>query len=95
VLAHPERYLYLQQNLVKTQDILDRGVLFQMNISSITGYYSKPVQQTAHKLIDRGWVHWLASDCHQKQHLVLIEEALRSKYMRKALTLPLLNNALQ
>lgn len=64
VLAHPERYLYLQNNLEKAQDLLDRGVLFQVNISSITGFYSKIVQTTAHKLIDRGWVHLLGSDCH-------------------------------
>jgi protein-tyrosine phosphatase len=32
VLAHPERYLYLQNNLDKAQDLLDRGVLFQINI---------------------------------------------------------------
>ncbi|HTE34383.1 MAG TPA: CpsB/CapC family capsule biosynthesis tyrosine phosphatase, partial [Chryseolinea sp.] len=46
VLAHPERYLYLQNNLEKAQDLLDRGVLFQINISSITGFYSKIVQTT-------------------------------------------------
>jgi protein-tyrosine phosphatase len=94
ILAHPERYLYLQQDFQKTQELLDRGVLFQMNISSITGYYSKPVQQMAFKLIDRGWVHWLGSDCHHLQHAKLIEDALPSKYFRKALTLPLLNNTL-
>ena len=95
VLAHPERYLYLQENLSKVQDLLDRGVLLQLNISSITGYYSKPVQQMAHKLIDRGWVHLLGSDCHQLQHLKLIESALGTKYFQKVLTLPLLNNSLQ
>jgi protein-tyrosine phosphatase len=94
VLAHPERYIYLQGNMEKAQDILDRGVLFQLNISSITGYYSKPAQQTAHKLIDRGWVHLLGSDCHNLQHIKLAEEAQRLKYFQKALSLPLLNNSL-
>lgn len=94
VLAHPERYLYLQDNLSKAEDLLNRGVLFQVNISSLTGLYSKMAQLTAHKLIDRGWIHWLGSDCHQLQHVALIEEARRSKYFRKALTLPLLNNTL-
>ena len=40
VLAHPERYIYLQNDLKKLEDLLQRGVLFQVNISSITGYYS-------------------------------------------------------
>ncbi len=92
VLAHPERYLYLQNDLEKIQDLLDRGVLFQINISSITGYYSKPAQQTAYKLIDRGWVHILGSDCHHLQHIQLVEDAQNNKYFQKALSLPLLNN---
>ncbi len=95
ILAHPERYAYLQQNDSKLEDLLQRGVLFQVNISSLTGYYSRAIKQLAHKLIDRGWVHWLGSDCHQAHHVALIKEALRSKYMKKALHLPLLNNSLQ
>lgn len=94
VLAHPERYLYLQENLTKAEDLLDRGVFFQINISSITGYYSKPVQQTAFKLIDRGWAHLLGSDCHQFQHVKLVENVQSMKYFRKVLDLPLLNNNL-
>ncbi len=95
ILAHPERYMYLQQNLAKAEDLLDRGVLFQVNIGSLSGYYSKSVQQVAFRLVDRGWVHWLGSDCHQIQHLQLLEKTLSSKYMKKALNLPLLNNTLQ
>ncbi len=94
VLAHPERYIYMQNNLDKAEDLLERGVLFQMNISSITGFYSKVVQTTAHKLIDRGWVHFLGSDCHHLQHARLVAEAQQMKYFQKALALPLLNNTL-
>jgi protein-tyrosine phosphatase len=95
ILAHPERYLYLQNNFSKAQELLDRGVLFQLNISSLTAYYSKSAQQMAHKLIDRGCVHWLGSDCHIFQQVKLMENAFTSRYCRKALTLPLLNNSLQ
>lgn len=94
ILAHPERYLYLQDNLKKAEDLIDRGVLFQINISSITGYYSPAVQRTARQLIDRGWVHLLGSDCHHMQHARLIEEAFKQKHFQKAVTLSLLNNTL-
>ena len=94
VLAHPERYLYIQNNFLKVQDLLDRGVLLQLNINSITGYYSKPVQKMAFKLIEKGWIHWLGSDCHHLQHAKLMTEAKRSRYFRKVLNLPLLNNSL-
>jgi protein-tyrosine phosphatase len=94
VLAHPERYLYLQNNVDKARDLLDRGVLFQINIGSITGSNGKPAQTTALKLIDRGWVHLLGSDCHHLQHARIVEEAQQLKYYHKAIALPLLNNSL-
>ncbi len=94
VLAHPERYLYLENNLEKTEDLLNRGVLFQLNIGSITGLYSKQTQRMAHKLIDKAWVHFLGSDCHNQTHTRQVQEGKRLKYFQKALTLPLLNNNL-
>jgi tyrosine-protein phosphatase YwqE len=94
VLAHPERYLYLQNNVDKARDLLDRGVLFQVNIGSITGSNGKPAQATACKLIDRGWIHLLGSDCHHLQHARIVEEAHQTKYYQKAIALPLLNNSL-
>lgn len=94
VLAHPERYLYLQHDPVKQEDLIDRGVLFQVNTSSLTGYYSKDAQRTAQHLIDKGWVHLLGSDCHMLQHVDLLEQTIPSRYFQKALTLPLLNNTL-
>lgn len=94
ILAHPERYIYLQSDLSKAEDLLNRGVTFQINISSLTGYYSKPAQKTAFQLIDRGWVHWLGSDCHHIKHVELITEARKNKYFQKALNLPLLNSTL-
>jgi protein-tyrosine phosphatase len=94
VLAHPERYLYLQNDWRQVEDLIDRQVYFQLNISSITGYYSKGVQVTAQKLIDKGWVHFLGSDCHHYQHAQLATSARKMKYFQKALSLPLLNNSL-
>jgi protein-tyrosine phosphatase len=94
VLAHPERYLYLQDNLLKAEDLLNRGVLFQLNTSSLSGYYSKAAQRMAHKLIDQGWIHFLGSDCHNINHIERIEESISLKYFQKAISLPLLNNTL-
>jgi protein-tyrosine phosphatase len=94
VLAHPERYLYLQQDMGKIEDLLNRGVLFQANISSFTGYYSRQVQSTLNKLVERKWIHMVGSDCHHIQHANLIETALSMKNFQKALSLPLLNKSL-
>lgn len=92
VLAHPERYQYM--TLAKAQDLRDRGVLFQINVPSLVGYYSRPIQKMAYQLIDRSWIDFLGSDCHNAIHLDLMDQAMRNKYYQKALTLPLLNNTL-
>ena len=94
VLAHPERYLYLFKNFDTIKDLINRGVYMQVNISSITGYYSKQAQQMAFELIDRQWVHFLGSDCHHAQHIEVMDKAMQHKYYLKALNLNLLNNAL-
>lgn len=94
VLAHPERYTYLQNNQQRLTDLIDRGVLFQLNISSILGVYSKPIQSLANKLIDLGFVHLLGSDCHNMQHASYLKEVQKVRHFKKALTLPLLNNTL-
>jgi protein-tyrosine phosphatase len=94
ILAHPERYIYLQDNFEKVEDLLNRGIYFQINMSSISGYYSKGAQRLAHKLIDKGWVHFIGSDCHNLQHIQRIEETVSLKYFQKAISLPVLNNTL-
>ena len=92
VLAHPERYQFM--TMEKAEDLKDRGVLFQMNIPSIIGYYSKPIQNLAFKLIDKGWVDFLGSDCHNMLYTKVLEEAQHHRYFKKALALPLLNHSL-
>ncbi len=92
ILAHPERYEYM--TLKKAEELRDRGVLLQLNIPSIVGFYSKPIQRLAIKLIEKGWVDLLGSDCHATLHLQVLEEAIQDKYFKKAVDLPLLNNSL-
>ena len=92
VLAHPERYQYM--SMKKAEDLKDRGVLLQLNIPSLVGYYGKPVEHMAVKLIDAGWIDMVGSDCHNMQQFNALEEAFKNKNFKKALDLRLLNNLL-
>ncbi len=92
MLAHPERYEYM--TLAKAEDLRNRGVVFQINVLSIMGYYSRPVQKMAYQLIDKGWVEFLGTDCHNLLQARFIFENRTNKYFQKALHLPLLNNQL-
>jgi protein-tyrosine phosphatase len=74
VLAHPERYLYLGNRLAPFQEISDMGILLQVNLNSITGYYGQPSQALAQLLIKHKLVSFLGTDMHHERHL----QALRS-----------------
>jgi len=92
ILAHPERYQYM--TMKKAEDLRDRGVLLQLNIPSIVGYYGKPVERMAVKLIEAGWVDLVGSDCHNMLHIKAVEEGFKNKNFKKALDLRLINNFL-
>lgn len=60
VLAHVERYRSLQSR--KIYDMLfDQPFYFQMNAEAFTSFSSR---RLAMKLIDRGQLHFLGTDCH-------------------------------
>ena len=94
VLAHPERYSYLQSNFKLAQDLWERGLLFQLNVASLSGLYSPLVSRFAKKLIGNKMVSFLGSDCHNLIHFEHYKKSLDKKFFHKALDLPLLNQSL-
>jgi protein-tyrosine phosphatase len=94
VLAHPERYVYLYQNFSEFKKIYDMDVLFQMNLNSLAGYYSKAAKQFAEKLIDNNMVDFVGTDCHGVRHLNVLQETKSTAYYRKLAKLNIRNNSL-
>lgn len=92
VLAHPERYQYI--TMEKAQDFVDRGVLLQVNLLSLSGFYNKAAQKFAEKLIENKMVSFLGTDCHNDMQAAALEKAIQTKAFRKAIDLPLLNSAI-
>lgn len=74
VLAHPERYLYLNNNRTVYDDLKSAGCLFQLNLLSLTGYYGRIAADIANDLITKGYIDLLGTDLHHQRHL----EALRN-----------------
>ncbi len=83
VLAHPERYLFMHRDLDIYRRLKEAGVLFQLNLNSLGGHYSKPVQKVAEKLIKNGWVDFLGSDTHNAKHIERFSKKLNSKLLSK------------
>lgn len=94
VLAHPERYQYLYGDFGKFEKIYELGISFQLNINSISGYYSKTAEQFALKLIKHNMVNFIGSDCHSMKHIEALKKSRNTKDYARLLSLPLLNNSL-
>lgn len=86
ILAHPERYPYWHGNFEKYQRIKDMGALLQLNLLSLTQYYSKEVNKTAEKLVDLDMIDLLGTDMHHDKHLEAIRtRVLYEPYLHKLL----------
>ncbi|MDW7693816.1 CpsB/CapC family capsule biosynthesis tyrosine phosphatase [Flammeovirgaceae bacterium SG7u.111] len=94
VFAHPERYIYLYDSYEEFAKLKERGVMLQVNINSLAGYYSKTAREVAEKLIDDGLISFLGSDCHSKRHFPHMEKARQTPHYNKALQQKMLNNSL-
>ena len=81
ILAHPERYLYMHdKNLSQYETLRPMGLLYQINMLSLIGYYSKPIERVAKELINRGMVDLIGSDMHNEKHLSLLPEVFNTKH---------------
>lgn len=79
VLAHPERYPFWIRKFEEYGKLAEKGVLLQLNINSVTGYYSPAVKVLAEKLIKAGLISFLGSDCHHAGHIQLMQRAVKEK----------------
>jgi protein-tyrosine phosphatase len=66
IIAHPERYDFVQKNPNELIELLDLGVLFQSNYGSIIGQYGTKAKKTVELLIKNNFVHFLGSDVHRE-----------------------------
>ncbi|MBX7202793.1 MAG: capsular biosynthesis protein [Bacteroidia bacterium] len=85
VLAHPERYPYWYHNIEQYANIREKGVLLQVNIGSIAGYYGTGAKRIAERLIERNLVDLLGSDAHKMGHIALIEKVSKERALHQLL----------
>ena len=84
VLAHPERYIFLHKNFEEYKWLKRKGLLFQINLNSFSGYYSKDVQKIANRLAEEGLIDFIGSDTHKERQLNHLQKNLNShKVMEK------------
>ena len=83
VVAHPERYLAVQQNPMLAEFWFRQGYVLQMNKGSLLGAFGSRVEDAAAALLSQGLVHLVASDAHSSRsrttHMTALTRLLRSR----------------
>ena len=73
ILAHPERYSFVQQDPELIYDLIQKGVLMQANYGSIIGQYGEKAQVIVKKFFENNMIHMLGSDVHRQIPEILME----------------------
>ncbi len=94
VLAHAERYLYFHRQDNLLQELYDSGVFLQLNLLSLSGYYSAEVKKMAARLLNRKMIRFIGSDCHNARQLMAVGKTLNSAVMNPVARQNLLNQTL-
>lgn len=64
IIAHPERYKYIYENVSNINNFIDEGCFFQVNTGSLNGLFGKHVENCAKTLVKHGIVSFIGSDAH-------------------------------
>ena len=69
IIAHPERYIYLQRSKEFYDELRDIGCLFQLNLLALGGHYGKSVNELAQYLLKNNFYELVGTDLHHFGHL--------------------------
>jgi tyrosine-protein phosphatase YwqE len=95
ILAHPERYQYLIADKKLQEELMERNLLFQVNLLSLTGFYSKQVKDFGEMLIEKNAVALFGTDCHNARYLDMLDTLPKhQKIYEKIKKLELINHQL-
>ena len=69
ILAHPERYSFVQKEPELIYDLIEKGVLMQANFGSILGIYGEKAQIIVKKFFESNMIHFLGTDVHRQNSI--------------------------
>ena len=85
VIAHPERYIYME----RTRDLYDElkaaNCLFQLNFLSLGNYYGRSANELARYLIKKGYYELIGTDLHNSRHLEALRDPRLTAELKKLL----------
>lgn len=94
ILAHPERYNYMHGNKTLLEKLKAMSLLFQMNMLSMTGFYSIETKKFALKLLKDDMIDFVGTDCHNGYQADEILKKINSKHLKYFISPNILNQSL-
>lgn len=79
VLAHPERYHFVDGRLKLLHKYKAKGIYLQPNLLSFTGYYGKREAEIANRMLENGLVDFIGTDLHHTRHV----EGIKNKEVKQ------------
>ncbi|MEM6641863.1 MAG: CpsB/CapC family capsule biosynthesis tyrosine phosphatase [Bacteroidota bacterium] len=85
VFAHPERYIFLEDDPTWLKELKSTGLLFQVTLGSIGGGYGKTARKLGLDLIKNKMVDFLASDLHNLSQVAPLQKGLADRDVQNLL----------
>ena len=82
VLAHPERYRPCFRNTDPLDQMLDAGLMLQLDLMSLTGRYGRRPRLAAERMLDEQVYYLACSDCHRPEDVGTVAEAIERLFDR-------------
>lgn len=83
IIAHPERYTFVQKNPNIVNEWIEEGAILQANYGSIVGVYGENAKKTIKKLLKKNVITILATDIHYPNNKIYLNMETARKKIKK------------